>query len=71
MRRYSQYHYPFTINYRETSTKKSENKLSKINKYYISSSHYCGNDFKIIRDTIKSKNINVKLNENLSKYIKE
>lgn len=61
----------FTINYRETSNKKSANKPSKMNKYYISPSNYCGNDFKIIIDTIKSKNLNVKLNENLSKYIKE
>lgn len=61
----------FTINYRETSSKKSRNKESKIKKYYLSSSWYTANDFKMIKDIIKSKNPEVKLNENLYKYTKE
>lgn len=60
-----------TITYRETSKKKKNNRNEKVDKYYISPSHYCANDFKMIRDVVKSRNPQVKLNENLSKYIKE
>ncbi|WP_294392401.1 hypothetical protein [uncultured Clostridium sp.] len=59
------------ITYRETSNKKKNNRNEKIDKYYLSTSYYCSNDFKMIRDAIKSRNPEVKLNENLSKYIKE
>ncbi|MGN0145055.1 MAG: hypothetical protein ACI398_08730 [Clostridium sp.] len=61
----------FTIKYNETSTKKSKNKEPKIKKYYLSSSWYTANDFKMIKDIIKSKNTNVKIDENLKKYTKE
>ena len=60
-----------TISYRETSNKKKNNRNEKIDKHYISTSYYCANDFKIIRDVIKSRNPEVKFNDNLSKYIKE
>ena len=60
-----------TITYRETSNKKKNNRNEKIDKHYISTSDYCANDFKIIRDVIKSRNPEVKFNDNLSKYIKE
>ena len=60
-----------TISYRETSNKKNADKNAKIKKYYISPSYYCANDFKMIKEVIKSKNPEVKFNENLSKYIKE
>ena len=60
-----------TIAYRETSNKKNSDKNAKIKKYYISPSYYCANDFKMIKEVIKSKNSEVKFNENLSKYIKE
>ena len=59
------------ITYRETSNKKKNNRNEKVDKYYLSTSYYCSNDFKMIRDTIKLRNPQVKLNENLSKYIKE
>lgn len=59
------------ITYRETSNKKKNNRNEKIDNYYLSTSYYCSNDFKMIRDAIKSRNPEVKLNENLSKYIKE
>lgn len=61
----------FVITYRETSNKKKNNRNEKVDKYYLSTSYYCSNDFKIIRDVIKSRNPEVKLTENLSKYIKE
>lgn len=59
------------ITYRETSNKKKNNRNDKVDKYYLSTAYYCSNDFKMIRDVIKSRNPEVKLNENLSKYIKE
>lgn len=61
----------FTVTYRETSNKKKNNRNDKVDKYYISPSYYSGEDFKVIKNTIKSKNSNVKIDESVTKYIKE
>lgn len=60
-----------TITYRETSNKKSGNKAAKTDKYYINTSYYCANDFKMIKDIVKTRNPQVKFNDNLKKYTKE
>ena len=60
-----------TITYRETSNKKIGNKPAKTDKYYINTSYYCANDFKMIKDIVKTRNPQVKFNDNLKKYTKE
>lgn len=61
----------FTISYNETSSRKSKNKKPKIKKYYLNPSWYNANDFRVIKSTIKSKNPNIKIDENLKKYTKD